>query len=176
MIHVQGTEAGLRHSTKVSYSFTRPVLLSTDLPQAELSPASDHSPPKGRMRLRRLVFSTKLLPCSRAADHRFSVIVLTVTGLIELSGLASLRRIIKELCFGSSVFVPVAGMSVWAGTMSGIGKHQTFLRARNLHKERGARRVEVPKEDLVFDSHRDDRVKFEPFALVHSHDANSPVF
>jgi len=30
------------------------------------------SPPKGRIHLRRLVFSTKLFPCSPAADHTFS--------------------------------------------------------------------------------------------------------
>src|ERR1700730_17519083 len=31
----------------------------------------NYSPPKARIHLRRLVFSTKLFPCSRAADHTF---------------------------------------------------------------------------------------------------------
>jgi hypothetical protein len=31
----------------------------------------NYSPPKGRIHLRRLAFSTKLFPCSRAADHTF---------------------------------------------------------------------------------------------------------
>jgi len=31
----------------------------------------NYSPPKGRIHLRRLVFSTKLSPCSRVAHHTF---------------------------------------------------------------------------------------------------------
>jgi hypothetical protein len=34
----------------------------------------NYSPPKGRIHLRRLVFSTKLFPCSRAADHPFVIV------------------------------------------------------------------------------------------------------
>ncbi len=35
----------------------------------------DQSPPKGRVHLRRLVFSTKLPPCSRAADHTYNTYI-----------------------------------------------------------------------------------------------------
>jgi hypothetical protein len=49
----------------------RPTSLEGQTRRATHPGQENYSPPKGRIHLRRLVFSTKLFPCSRAADHTF---------------------------------------------------------------------------------------------------------
>jgi hypothetical protein len=49
----------------------RPTSLEGTDTRATHPGQENYSPPKGRIHLRRLVFSTKLFPCSRAADHTF---------------------------------------------------------------------------------------------------------
>src|SRR5271168_1663808 len=51
--------------------FKRPTSFKRTDTRATHPGQENYSPPKGRIHLRRLVFSTKLFPCSRAADHTF---------------------------------------------------------------------------------------------------------
>jgi hypothetical protein len=59
----------------------------------------NYSPPKGRIHLRRLIFSTKLFPCSRAADHTF----VTVSGCADAGGSGvGAVRVDGEFCSGTA--------------------------------------------------------------------------
>ncbi len=78
---------------------------------------------KGRIHLRRLVFSSTLFPCSRAADHTLSV--LTDSSMSYLAICGQLRSVLRL-----NLIVGCAGRSVYsgldAGNLQSVGRLPVF--------------------------------------------------